>query len=58
MSGDYADFRDDPEYQAFVDSQAKHCHCSRDCPCDGVLAGGFCDDMTDDHDYDEWDEDE
>ncbi len=27
---------------------AKHCRCSRDRPCDGVLAGGLCDDIQDD----------
>lgn len=36
---------DTPEYQAFVEDMAKHCHClplDRR-PCDGVLAGGPCD---------------
>lgn len=49
---------DSPEYAAFVESMAKHCHCepagSR--PCDGVLAGGLCDgmDWTERHrDYDD-----
>lgn len=45
-SGDMAS---DPEYQAFVEGQLKHCRCaSRYAPCDGVLAGGMCDDMQDD----------
>lgn len=42
---------DDPEYQRFVAEQAKHCHCRPgNCPCDGVLAGGMCDDIQDDPD--------
>lgn len=38
------------EYAAFVEAQAKHCRCSERLqrPCDGVLAGGLCDDMQDD----------
>lgn len=38
---------DTPEYQAFVEEMAKHCHCEpvHRRPCDGVLAGGMCDDM-------------
>jgi len=42
------DMPDDPEYQAWVESMAKHCRCSNDCPCAGVLAGGLCDDLQDD----------
>jgi hypothetical protein len=39
---------DDPEYQAWVESMAKHCRCRNgDVPCDGVLAGGPCDEMPD-----------
>lgn len=38
------DIADDPEYQQFVQEQAKHCRCSHG-PCDGVLAGGPCDEM-------------
>lgn len=34
-------------YQVWVDQMAVHCRCSPpfNCPCDGVLSGGFCDDM-------------
>lgn len=42
-----------PEYAAFVESMAKHCRCTRSCLCDGVLAGGMCDEIIED-DYDEW----
>lgn len=38
--------QDDPEYTEFVRGMAKHCNCCPDCssvPCDGVLAGGLCD---------------
>lgn len=38
---------DSPEYQAFVDSMVPFCHCARMRPCDGVLAGGMCDDIQD-----------
>ena len=35
------------EYQRFVAEQVKHCSCCEECnhsrPCDGVLAGGPCD---------------
>lgn len=33
------------EYDAFVQSMAKHCQCLplEHRPCDGVLAGGLCD---------------
>lgn len=42
----YEDMTDDPAYQAFVESMAQYCHCAdRYKPCDGVLAGGLCDDM-------------
>lgn len=44
---------DTPEYQAFVEEMAKHCRCSpRYRPCDGVLAGGVCDQMVDEPDFD------
>ena len=35
------------EYQKFVESMVEHCHCTpgQHRPCDGVLAGGLCDDM-------------
>lgn len=45
---DADDFTASPEYQAWVESMAEHCRCSRNCPCDGVLSGGFCDDIQDD----------
>lgn len=32
------------EYQRFVESMVEHCRCEFDRPCDGVLAGGLCDD--------------
>ena len=38
----------DESYQEFIDSMSQHCHCCPICqsvPCDGVLAGGFCDDI-------------
>ena len=38
------------EYQKFVESMAQHCRCAKDRPCDGVLAGGICDDIQDDED--------
>lgn len=31
------DMTDDPEYKTWVESMAKHCRCSHDCPCAGVL---------------------
>jgi len=41
----------DAEYQKFVDSMVQHCHCLEgNRPCDGVLAGGICDGITDDND--------
>lgn len=40
------------EYQRFVESMVPHCRCrSQDCPCDGVLAGGLCDDIQDESDW-------
>jgi hypothetical protein len=48
------DMTDDPAYQAWVESMAKHCRCDHDCPCAGVLAGGLCDNIQDDpHDDEE-----
>lgn len=36
------------EYENFIQSMVAHCRCrTRDCPCDGVLAGGICDDIQD-----------
>jgi hypothetical protein len=49
----YADPTDDPAYQVFVNECAKHCTCQAPwpCPCDGVLAGGLCDQMPNEPDY-------
>jgi hypothetical protein len=58
--GEAADLADDPDYQAFVQEQAKYCRCTRG-PCDGVLAGGPCDEIIDDEDddeYDDWEDEE
>lgn len=42
--------------QEVLNDLAKHCHCCFLCgqsrPCDGVLAGGFCDDLCDCEDDD------
>ena len=39
-------------YQRFVAESAKHCDCDPPyCPCDGVLAGGMCDDLHADEEY-------
>ncbi len=35
----------DPQYQLWVESMARLCRCSRDQPCDGLLAGGLCDNL-------------
>lgn len=45
-----------PEYQEFVDECSKRCRCSRGV-CDGVLAGGFCDEIIEDE-PEHWDEEE
>lgn len=45
------DMLNDPEYQAWVESMAKHCRCKHDCPCAGVLAGGLCDNLTEDEHF-------
>lgn len=39
---------EDEEYQRFVESMVQHCRCAGCRPCDGVLAGGVCDDIQDD----------
>lgn len=53
------------EEQAWLDELAKECHCCERCngpgPCEGLMAGGFCDDTCfcgseideDDYDYDD-----
>lgn len=50
----YVDPYDTPEYAAFVEEMAKHCHCEPldRRPCDGVLAGGLCDGAKEDLDDD------
>lgn len=35
---------DDPAYQAWLADLATQCRCS-DKPCDGLMAGGLCDDL-------------
>lgn len=42
------------EYQKFVESMVPYCRCTPEAnrPCDGVLAGGLCDDLHWDRDYD------
>jgi len=45
---------DSPEYAAFVESMVPLCHCARNRPCDGVLAGGICDDIQDDGREEMW----
>ncbi len=56
MSDEYQNPYDTPEYQAFVESMVKHCHCEYDQPCEGVLSGGLCDRKTKRRDFDEHDE--
>jgi len=53
------DITEDEEYQKFVESMVPYCHCSaQHRPCDGVLAGGLCDGITDDgpRDDEQWDD--
>lgn len=39
---------DCPEYLEFVEKMSAHCHCDTQYrPCDGVLAGGLCDNIHD-----------
>lgn len=33
------------EYQKFVESMVPYCHCVTNRPCEGVLAGGMCDEI-------------
>lgn len=45
-------------YQKFIDSMVSYCRCrAQDRPCDGVLAGGICDNIQDDPDGEEYDYD-
>jgi hypothetical protein len=41
----YVNPYDTPEYQQFISDMVKHCRCSHDRPCDGLLAGGLCDNI-------------
>jgi hypothetical protein len=43
----YGNMSDDPGYQALVEKLAHKCTCTpeSDRPCDGLLAGGMCDDL-------------
>lgn len=43
------DITEDEEYQKFVESMVPYCRCSRNQPCDGVLAGGLCDNIQEDN---------
>lgn len=51
---------DSEEYQKFVQSMAPLCRCKEsNRPCDGVLAGGLCDDFQDEpEDYTEREDDD
>lgn len=61
-----ADPFESKELAAFLESCVPLCHCSPSlCPCDGVLAGGVCDNiqierspLDDDDDYDGYDSDD
>lgn len=47
-------FFDSEEYQRFVESMVEHCHCRESIrPCDGVLAGGLCDNLQDEREEDD-----
>jgi hypothetical protein len=51
----------EPEYYApptsVMNEWRKQCSCDeRYRPCDGVMAGGMCDDMHDDEDYEQHEE--
>ena len=47
------DMTDDADYQTWIESLVKYCRCQNgDVPCDGLLAGGICDEMPAyDNDY-------
>jgi hypothetical protein len=44
----YPDPTDDPAYHVFVESMVQYCKCEPLSfrPCDGVLAGGLCDQIN------------
>lgn len=46
------------EYQKFINSMIPLCRCSHDQPCDGLLAGGPCDNNQGSFDDDYRDDDE
>ncbi len=51
------ELQSDPDYQSFVNSMAQHCRCAASYkPCDGVLAGGPCDQIDHDEMYFEYDD--
>ena len=46
------DITEDEEYQKFVESMVQYCRCTgQPRPCDGVLAGGLCDNIHDDRSW-------
>lgn len=49
-------YEDDPEYQAWINSCCEKCTCDHK-PCDGIMAGGLCDEINR-HDHDDFAEDE
>jgi hypothetical protein len=47
---------DQQDRDRWVAEQVKHCRCDPLwCPCDGVLAGGMCDEITADGNWLSWD---
>ena len=43
------DITEDEQYEKFVESMVQYCRCTgQPRPCDGVLAGGLCDNIHDD----------
>jgi hypothetical protein len=42
-----SDLSESLQYAAFVESMVPFCYCAQNRPCDGVLAGGICDDVQD-----------
>lgn len=53
-------WRDVMEYERFIASMVKLCRCQSEhqCPCDGVLAGGPCDERYDELDWPDSDEED
>lgn len=55
---EFEDPLDDPDMQKFIAECASHCKCDGTySPCAGVLAGGFCDNLQFNEDYDDLDDD-